>query len=88
MSLSSIGLKLERAVVDCNTDTHAYIATNVSEQIEGEEDSIIVISFRGTASVSNMKTDLNFRQVGTIYRRAQSILTNRNRNPFSCFSIA
>ncbi|KAL3803811.1 hypothetical protein HJC23_003973, partial [Cyclotella cryptica] len=63
MSLSSIGLKLERAVVDDSTDTHAYVATNASEQIEGEDDSIIVISFRGTASISNMKTDLNFRQV-------------------------
>jgi hypothetical protein len=63
MSLHSIGLKLERAIVDDETDTHAYVAVNSSEQVEGEEDSIIVVSFRGTASVSNMKTDLSFRQV-------------------------
>ena len=63
MRLDSIGLKLERAIVDDTTDTHAFVASNISEQIEGEEDSIIVIAFRGTASMSNMKTDLNFRQV-------------------------
>jgi hypothetical protein len=66
MSLNSIGLKLERAIVDDETDTHAYVATNASSQVEGEEDSIIVISFRGTASYSNMKTDLSFRQVRSI----------------------
>ena len=63
MDLVSIGLKLERAIEDEETDTHAYVATNASEQVEGEEDSIIVVSFRGTASISNMKTDLSFRQV-------------------------
>ena len=65
MSLHSIGLKLERAIEDEDTDTHAYVATNAAEQVEGEEDSIIVVSFRGTASISNMKTDLSFRQVRT-----------------------
>ena len=63
MHLDSIGLRLEREIVDEETDTHAYVATNISEQIEGEEDSIIVVAFRGTASISNMKTDLSFRQV-------------------------
>ncbi len=62
MRLDSIGLRLESAIDDEETDTHAFVASNVSEQIEGEEDSIIVISFRGTASISNMKTDLTFRQ--------------------------
>jgi len=63
MRLDSIGLRLESAIDDEETDTHAFVASNISEQIEGEEDSIIVISFRGTASISNMKTDLTFRQV-------------------------
>ena len=63
MSLHSIGLRLERAIEDEETDTHAYVATNTEEQVEGEDDSIIVVSFRGTASISNMKTDLSFRQV-------------------------
>ena len=63
MSLHSIGLRLEQAIIDEDTDTHAYIAVNSSAQVEGEEDSIIVVSFRGTASISNMKADLSFRQV-------------------------
>jgi hypothetical protein len=73
MNLGSIGLKLERAIVDEETDTFAYVASNVSEQTEGESDSIIVVSFRGTASVSNMKTDLSFRQVSIV--RSFSFLT-------------
>lgn len=63
MRLDSIGLKLERAIHDAETDTHAFIASNSSEQVEGEEDSIIVVAFRGSASFENVKTDLSFRQV-------------------------
>mmetsp|Transcript_18045 Transcript_18045/g.43378 ORF Transcript_18045/g.43378 Transcript_18045/m.43378 type:complete len:1693 (+) Transcript_18045:233-5311(+) len=63
MRLDSIGLKLEYAINNSETDTHAFVASNVSEQVEGEEDSIIVVSFRGSASMSNIKTDLSFRQV-------------------------
>mmetsp|Transcript_31905 Transcript_31905/g.61032 ORF Transcript_31905/g.61032 Transcript_31905/m.61032 type:complete len:1706 (-) Transcript_31905:400-5517(-) len=63
MRLDSIGLKLEHAINDSETDTHAFVASNISEQVEGEEDSIIVVAFRGSASISNIKTDLSFRQV-------------------------
>jgi hypothetical protein len=40
-----------------------YVATNISPQIDGEEDSIIVVSFRGTANAANLKTDFRSRQV-------------------------
>lgn len=63
MRLDSLGLKLEHAINDSETDTHAFVASNVFEQVEGEEDSIIVVAFRGSASISNIKTDLSFRQV-------------------------
>ena len=62
MRLDSIGLKLEHAITDHDTDTHGFVASNISEEAEGEEDSIIVIAFRGSASMSNVKTDLSFRQ--------------------------
>lgn len=61
--MDSIGLKLEKAINDAETDTHAFVASNISEQVEGEDDSIIVVAFRGSASISNVKTDLSFRQV-------------------------
>ncbi len=63
MRLDSIGLRLEKAIHDEQTDTHGFVASNVSEQVEGEEDTIIVVAFRGSASLSNIKTDLSFRQV-------------------------
>ncbi|KAL9184484.1 hypothetical protein ACHAXT_002570 [Thalassiosira profunda] len=63
MRLDSIGLKLEHQIHDSETDTHGFVASNISEQVEGEDDSIIVIAFRGTNSRSNIKTDLSFRQV-------------------------
>ena len=63
MRLDRIGLKLERYINDSETDTHAFVASNISEQVEGEIDSVIVISFRGSASSTNIKTDLSFRQV-------------------------
>ena len=63
MRLDSIGLKLERSIVDKDTDTHVYVASNVSAQVEGEEDTIIVVSFRGSASKTNVQTDLEFEQV-------------------------
>lgn len=66
MRLDSIGLKLEHSLHDSDTDTHAFVASNVSEQVEGEEDSIIVVAFRGSASLSNIKTDLSFRQVSKL----------------------
>lgn len=63
MSLDSIGLKLERFIEEKDTDTHVYVASNVSAQVEGEEDTIIVVSFRGSASKTNVLTDLEFEQV-------------------------
>jgi hypothetical protein len=67
MRLDSIGLKLEHAIHDSETDTHGFVASNISEQVEGEEDSIIVIAFRGSASMSNIiETDLSFRQVSCV----------------------
>lgn len=63
MNLESIGLRLEGAVYDTATDSQAYVATNIGPQVDGDEDSIIVIAFRGTASKSNVQTDLRHRQV-------------------------
>ncbi len=63
MRLDSIGLKLEHVIHDSETDTHGFVASNISEQVEGEEDSVIVIAFRGSASFSNIQTDFSFRQV-------------------------
>jgi hypothetical protein len=63
MKLEAIGLRLEGAVFDDLTDTQAYVATNISPQVDGEEDSIIVIAFRGTANAANLKTDFRSRQV-------------------------
>jgi hypothetical protein len=63
MALESIGLHLEQSIIDESLHTQAFVASNISSQVDGEEDSIIVIAFRGTASSRNMKTDLTFRQV-------------------------
>jgi hypothetical protein len=63
MALESIGLRLEHSIIDESLHTQAYVASNISSQVDGEEDSIIVIAFRGTANSTNMKTDLTFRQV-------------------------
>eukprot|EP00980_Cylindrotheca_fusiformis_P020966 scaffold7978_cov124-Cylindrotheca_fusiformis.AAC.3 len=62
LNLESFGLTLEGAVNDDITDTQVFVATNTGPQVDGEEDSIIVISFRGTASASNLQTDLRSRQ--------------------------
>lgn len=63
MNLESLGLTLEGAVYDDITDTQVFVATNFAPQVDGEEDSTIVISFRGTASASNLQTDLRSKQV-------------------------
>jgi hypothetical protein len=63
MNLEGLGLRLEGAVFDEVTDTQVYVATNIAPQVDGEEDSIIVISFRGTNSASNLQTDFRSRQV-------------------------
>ena len=63
MRLDVIGLQLEGYVYDERTSTQAYIATNSAAQVDGEEDSVIVVSFRGTSDATNVKTDFRFRQV-------------------------
>ena len=63
MNLQALGLQLEGAVLDEVTDTQTYVATNICPQIDGEQDSIIVVSFRGTANAANLKTDFRSRQV-------------------------
>jgi hypothetical protein len=63
MRLDVIGLQLEGYVYDERTNTQAYIATNSAPQVDGEEDSIIVVGFRGTSDATNVKTDFRVRQV-------------------------
>lgn len=63
MALESVGLRLEHSIVDESLHTQAYVASNISSQVDGEEESVIVVAFRGTANSTNMKTDLTFRQV-------------------------
>ena len=63
MSLDSVGLKLDAAISDDRFDTKTYICSNIKPQVDGEEGSVIVVAFRGTASKENIKTDFNFQQV-------------------------
>lgn len=63
LSLEKIGLRLESAFSDDATDTCAYVCTNMQDQVDGEEDSIIVVTFRGTTSATTMKNNLKSRQV-------------------------
>ena len=63
LNIEPMGLKVDHFIDDDESDTHAFVASNISEQVEGEEDSIIVVAFRGTASMSNIATDLTFSQV-------------------------
>jgi len=43
MNLSSIGLRLEAAILDEATNTQAFVATNISDQVDSAEDQCIVI---------------------------------------------
>ena len=63
MNLISIGLRLEAAILDEATNTQAVVATNVTDQVDGEEDSIIVVAFRGSVDATNAKTDLKYGMV-------------------------
>ena len=65
MRLDVIGLQLEGYVYDERTNTQAYIATNSASQVDGEEDSVIVVAFRGTSDATNVKTDFRVKQVGS-----------------------
>ena len=40
MNLEPMGLKVDHCIDDNESDTHAFVASNISEQVEGEEDSI------------------------------------------------
>ena len=62
MNLDSLGLGLEADIYNEKTDTRAFVASNITSQVDGERDSIIVIAFRGTASSTNLKTDFNWGQ--------------------------
>ena len=62
MNLGSIGLKLEQDIFHEETDTRAFVATNIAPQVDGDVDSIIVVAFRGTVSTTNLKTDFNWGQ--------------------------
>ncbi|CAJ1959140.1 unnamed protein product [Cylindrotheca closterium] len=63
MNLETVGLRMEGVVYDETTDTQVFVATNTASRVDGEEDSVIVVSFRGTASKSNLQTDLRSKQV-------------------------
>jgi hypothetical protein len=62
MNLESVGLILEADIFHEETDTRAFVATNLAPQVDGDSDSIIVVAFRGTVSDTNIKTDFNWRQ--------------------------
>jgi hypothetical protein len=63
MNLEALGLQLEGYVFDDRTNAQALVATNIAPQVDGEEDSIIVVAFRGTSNVAHMQIDLRMRQV-------------------------
>jgi len=80
MRLDTIGLQLEGYVFDEQTHTQAYIATNSASQVEGEEDSVIVVAFRGTSNTTNMQVDLRMRQVPLLDQ-----ITGIGDSPFRIF---
>lgn len=63
MNIEGLGLRLEGAIYDESTDTQAYVSTNFADQVDGEEDTVIVIAFRGSMSSTNLQTDLKSKQV-------------------------
>jgi Lipase (class 3). len=62
MNLDSVGMELEADIYNEKSDTRAFVASNIANQVDGESDSIIVIAFRGTCSSTNLKTDFNWGQ--------------------------
>ncbi|KAG7344317.1 putative lipase [Nitzschia inconspicua] len=62
MNLDALGLRLEGYVYDERTNAQALIATNAVPQVDGEEDSIVVVAFRGTSNVAHMQIDIRMRQ--------------------------
>ena len=63
MSLENYGLNLESEIWDEVTDTHAFVFSNTCDQVDGKEDSIIVVAFRGTSNLTHLGTDLQYQQV-------------------------
>jgi len=80
MRLETIGLRLEGYIFNERTNTQAYIATNSAPQVEGGEDSVIVVAFRGTSNTTNMQVDLRVRQVPLIDQ-----ITGIGDTPFRIF---
>ena len=80
MKLEGLGLRLEGAIYDETTDTQAYVATNMAAQVDGEEDTIIVVAFRGSTSSTNLQTDLKSRQIPLLDQ-----LTGIGSAPFCIF---
>ncbi|GMH77648.1 hypothetical protein TL16_g07482 [Triparma laevis f. inornata] len=64
MNLSSLGVSLFSEVVDEVSDTHCYVLLNSRQITDGDDSDVIIVVFRGTVSKENMKTDLDFEQVG------------------------
>ena len=46
MNLDSVGLELEADIFNEQSDIRAFVGTNLSGQVDGESDSIVVIAFR------------------------------------------
>lgn len=46
MNLDSVGLELEADIFNEQSDIRAFVGSNLSGQVDGESDSVIVISFR------------------------------------------
>ena len=46
MNLDSVGLELEADIFNEQSDIRAFVGSNLSGQVDGESDSIIVVAFR------------------------------------------
>ncbi|GMH95613.1 hypothetical protein TrVE_jg13867 [Triparma verrucosa] len=64
MNLGSLGVTLYSEIVDELSDTHCYVLLNSRQITDGDDSDIVIVVFRGTVSKENMKTDLDFEQVG------------------------
>jgi len=84
MNLGSVGLKLEADIFHEETDTRAYVASNLTPQVDGDIDSVIVVAFRGTTSITNLKTNVKWHQESLL----DSILTGANVKPKYEFTVS
>lgn len=76
-NLGALGLNLEHVVHCDKTDTWSYVCSNAHAQVDGNEDNIIVVIFRGTASITNVINDLKFRLVTLNECKCADIVTER-----------